>query len=77
MPNINPMMTCHLLNINPAACYVSQRRIRQSLNKAKAIVSTMKFLLDGRFISKAKYTKWISNVFLVKRALRKFMMYVD
>lgn len=36
-----------------------------------------KGLLDAKLISEAKYTKWLSNIVLVKKASRKWMMFVD
>lgn len=34
-------------------------------------------LLDANFIFKVRYTKWISNIVLVKNASRKWRMHVD
>lgn len=35
--------------------------------KDEATESTLKGLLDAKFISKEKYTDWLSNVILVKK----------
>lgn len=53
------------------------RRRRKSLEKAEATASTVKGLLDAKFISEARYAKWLSNIVLVKKALEKWKMCVD
>lgn len=37
----------------------------------------MRGLLDAKFISEAKYTEWLSNMVLVKKALGKWRMCVS
>lgn len=55
MPCINPSVTCHQLNMDISARYVSQHRRRQSSEKAEATASMVKGLLDAKFIFEAKY----------------------
>lgn len=59
------------------ARYVSQRRRRKSPKKAEATASKVKGLLYAKFISEAKYTKWLSSIVLVKKASGKWKMCVD
>jgi hypothetical protein len=56
---------------------VAQRRRKQSPEKSKVAEKTIKDLLEANFISKAKYTTWLSNVVLVKKSNGKWLMCVD
>lgn len=40
-------------------------------------MNTVQGLLDANFIFEVKYTKWLSNVMLVKKTLGKCKMCVD
>ena len=68
MPDIDPSIACNHVNVDAKACYVSQHQRRQSLEKDEATTSTIKYLLDTRFISEAKYIEWLSNFVFVKKA---------
>ncbi|KAI5396175.1 hypothetical protein KIW84_062394 [Lathyrus oleraceus] len=62
MPNIDPIVAFHQLNVNPSAWYVSQQRRRQSLEKSEATTSNVKVLLDTNFIFKTEeYERNISE----------------
>ena len=38
MPNIDPSVACHQLNIGPLVCYVAQQRRRQSFEKVEEML---------------------------------------
>ena len=67
MPDIDPSVACHQLTVSPSASVVAQRRKKQSPIKAEATEKVVKDLMEANFISKAKYTNWLSNVVLVKK----------
>lgn len=77
MSDINPSVVWNQLSMNTSARYISQRHMRQSLEKVEAIASTVKGLLNPKFISKAKYMEWMSNVVLIKKASGKWRMCID
>ncbi|KAI5439804.1 hypothetical protein KIW84_025251 [Lathyrus oleraceus] len=64
-------IACHHLNVEIKARYVSQCWRRQSSEKAEVTASTVQGLLKTQFISEAKYTDWLSNIVLVKKASKK------
>lgn len=68
---INPQVYFHQLNLDAGVRYVSQCRRKRSIEKGEATESMVKGLLDSKFISKAKYTEWLSNVVLVKKGSGK------
>lgn len=72
MPNIDPYMVCHQLNVHTSAYYVSQRRSRQFTEKAEAIVGTVKCILDAKVIIKDKYPELSFNVVIVKKTSGKW-----
>lgn len=51
--------------------------MRQITEKVEAATCVVNDLLDARFIFKAMYTQWLSNVVLVKKASGKMRMCVD
>lgn len=80
IPEINYNVEFYQVNVDPNTQYVSYRRRWRSPKKAQATTKTIQGLLDANFISKVKYTKWIYNVVLVKKASRKqicMSVYVD
>lgn len=77
MPDIDPSVACHDLNVEVNTCYVSQRHMRQFLEKVQVPASTIKGILDTEFISKARYTQWLSNIVLVRKASGNWKMFVD
>ncbi|CAJ2662984.1 unnamed protein product [Trifolium pratense] len=77
MPGLDPNIACHQLTVDPLASAVVQRRRRQSPEKAEAAEKAVKDLLEANFISKARYTTWLSNVVLVKKSNGKWRMCVD
>lgn len=51
MPDIDPTVAFHPLNIDPNAHYVSQWQKRQTFEKVEATMREVKGLLDATFIS--------------------------
>lgn len=56
MPDIDPSIVSHQLNVDANARYVSHHKRRQSLKKVEGTYSKVKGLLDTHFISKDVYT---------------------
>lgn len=77
MTGMDPNVACHRLNVDTKARYVSQRWKRQSKEKAEATASTVKGLLDAKFISEEKYTEWLFYVVLAKKASENWRMCVN
>lgn len=77
MLGIDSTVAYHQLKVDPDTHYVSQRRRRHALEKAKATTSRAKGLLYARFISEVKYTKWFSNVVRVKKVSGMWRDWVD
>jgi len=68
MPGIDPSVACHHLTVDLGVSVVARQRRKQSPEKSEATEKAVKDLLVVNFISKAKYTTWLSNVLLVKKS---------
>ncbi|XP_022859199.1 uncharacterized protein LOC111379983 [Olea europaea var. sylvestris] len=77
MVGIDPMISCHYLNINSS--YVPHRQKRLSLNpeRYEALKDEVGKLSRSGFIREAIYPNWISNPALVKKPSGKWRMCVD
>lgn len=73
MSGIDSSVTCHQLNINLFARYISQQRMWKSPKNVESSMNTIHVLFDAKLISIFKYT-WISNFVLVKKAAGKWNM---
>ena len=67
MPGLDPEVACHHLAIDPTVRAIIQHRRRQSPEKTEAAEKDVKDLLETNFISKARYSTWLSNFVLVKK----------
>ena len=77
MPELDPKVACHQLVVDPAARVVVHHRRKESPEKTEAAEKAVKDLLEGNFISEARYSTWLSNVVLVKKNNGKWRMCVD
>lgn len=68
MPEISPYIPCHHLSLNPKANQVAQGRRSQSEEKTEAAAKAEEDLIQADFVKEVKYTIWLSNVVLVKKA---------
>lgn len=77
MPNISLSVMCHKLNFYLEAWYISQRKRCQSPEKYEATRNIVQGPLDAKFISEVKYSEWLSNLVLVKKAFEKWRICID
>lgn len=77
MYKISPDIACHHLSINLKADWVAQRRRSLSDEKDEAVAKAVDDLIRDDFVKEAKYTTWLSNVVLVRKANGKRKMCVD
>ena len=68
MPGIHPDICCHKLALKPGANAVAQKKRRMGPERVEAIEKLVKELLEASFIREVRYTEWVSNVVMVKKA---------
>jgi len=74
MPDIDPSIACHHLDVNPTVKPVVQRKRKMGEERRKAVDEEVKRLQEARFISEIKYPTWLANTVLVKKASGKWKM---
>ncbi|XP_072077907.1 uncharacterized protein [Arachis hypogaea] len=77
MPGIDPNLICHKLQINPNARPVSQKKRNMGDEKRAACLEETQKLLQAGFIKELRFTTWLSNVVMVRKASGKWRMCVD
>ena len=77
MPDIDPRIACHHLDVNPMVKPIVQRKRKMGEERRKAVDEEVKRLQEARFISEIKYPTWLANTVLVKKASGKWRMCVD
>ena len=77
MPGIDITVIQHSLNADPKVPAVRQRKRVMGKEREEAARAEVEKLLKAGFIRKVLYTKWLSNVVLVKKANGKWRMCVD
>ena len=77
MPEINPSIMNHQLNVSPSFLPVRQRKRVSTQEKDNAIVEEVRKLLDASFIREVFYLGWLANVVMVKKANGMWRMCVD
>jgi len=68
MPGIHPNIIYHELSICPQAKPVSQKKRKIREERHKAIREEADKLLNANFIREVKYSTWLINVIMVKKA---------
>ena len=68
MPGLDPDICCHKLALRKGAIPVAQKKRRMGPEKAEAIEKQVKELLEACFIREVRYSEWVSNVVMVKKA---------
>lgn len=74
---INAKIVTHHLTIHPSAKPVVQRKQKVGEEKRATIDEELKNLSSARFITEIKYTTWLTNVVLLRKANKKWRMCVD
>ena len=77
MPEIDPSVIVHRLNVNPASSPIWQKKRVFAQKRDKAIVEEVRKLLEVGFIREVYYPDWLANVVMDKKANRKLRMCVD
>ena len=77
MPGIDPSVIVHRLNVNPASSPIRQKKRVFTQERDKVIVEKVRKLLEADFIREVYYPDWLVNIVMVKKAKRKWRMYVD
>ena len=76
MPVIHPSIICHKLAICPQVKPISQKKRKMGEEQSKAKEEVDK-LLNVNFIREVKFSTWLTNVIMVKKANRKWRMCTD
>jgi hypothetical protein len=77
MPGISPEEIVHVLNVDPEARPVRQKRRKFAPERIEAITVEVEKLLKAQFIEEVYYPDWLANVVLVKKSNGKWRMCVD
>ena len=77
MPDIDPSVISHKLNVNPCLRPIKQKRRVFAPGRNNAIMEEVDKLLTANFIRKVFYPNWLANVIMVKKANGKWRMCVD
>jgi hypothetical protein len=77
MPGISLEEIVHVLNVNPGAKPVKQKRRKFAPERVEAITVEVEKLLKAQFIEEVHYPEWLANVVLVKKSNGKWRMCVD
>ncbi|XP_057742915.1 uncharacterized protein LOC130961187 [Arachis stenosperma] len=77
MPGIDPSLICHKLQIDPKARPVCQKKRNMGDEKRAACLEETQKLLRAGFIEELRFTTWLSNVVMVRKASGKWRMCVD
>jgi hypothetical protein len=68
MLGIRPEEIVHVLNVNPGAKPVKQKRRKFAPERVEAITVEVEKLLKAQFIEEVHYPEWLANVVLVKKS---------
>ena len=77
MLGIHPNIICHRLIICPQAKLVSQKKRKMGKEQQKAVREKVDKLLKANFIREVRYSTWLANVVMVKKANGKWRMCID
>ena len=72
MPGIHPSIIYHKLVICPQAKPISQKKRKMREEQLKAIKEEVDKLLNANFIKEVRYSTWLTNVVMVKKAKDKW-----
>ena len=77
MPEINPSIMVHRLNVSPTFPPIRQKKRVFAQERDRAIAEEVYKLEDIDFIREVYYLNWLANVVMVKKANGKWRMCVD
>ena len=77
MPEIDPSVITHRLNVYPSSKPVRQKKRVFAPERDNAIKEEVQKLTTAQFIRKVYYPDWLANVVMVKKANGKWRMCID
>ncbi|XP_048605702.1 uncharacterized protein LOC125583154 [Brassica napus] len=77
MKGIDPAITTHELNVEPAFKPIRQKRRKLGPNRSKAVNEEVDRLLGAGSIAEVRYPEWLANPVVVKKKNGKWRVCVD
>lgn len=77
MPDIDPTVMEHKLNVNPTHNPIVQKKRHIGPERAATAIAEVQKLLEVGFVRECQYPEWISNVALVNKPNGIWRMCVD
>ena len=77
MPGIDPLVIVHRLNVSPSFPPIRQKKQVFAPERDQAIAEEVCKLQEASFIREVYYPNWLANIVMVKKASRKWRMFVD
>ncbi|WZZ61282.1 hypothetical protein YC2023_061389 [Brassica napus] len=77
MPEIDPQIIMHRLQVDPSHHPTRQKRRKFALERYIIINEEVKNLLEVGFIREVQYPEWLDNVVVVKKKNRKWRVCID
>ncbi|XXG69612.1 hypothetical protein AAC387_Pa06g2428 [Persea americana] len=77
MPGIDPVVTCHKLNVDPNHKPVIQKARRTEAPQTEAVIEEVQKLLKAEAIKEVHYPQWLANTVVVKKKTGKWRVCVD
>ena len=77
MPELDPQVPMHQLNINPDVKPVKQQQRRFHPEIMKVIQSEVKKLIDSDFIREEQHPDWVANIVPVTKKNGKIQVCID
>lgn len=74
---LDPSVAIYILNLNPNAITIAQKKRMFAKERQKVIVKEVDKLNASKCIREVQFPTWLSNVVLVKKANGKWRMCVD
>ena len=74
MLGIHPSIICHKLAICPQAKLVSQKKRKMKVERRRAVKEEVDKLFKANFIREVRYSTWLANVIMVKKANDKWQI---
>ncbi|XP_074324061.1 uncharacterized protein LOC141660983 [Apium graveolens] len=77
MPEIDPNLITHKLNIDPTRKVMKQKKRTYAPNRLEAIKQEVEKLLEAGFIVEVQFFEWLATPVMVKKANGKWRMCID
>ena len=77
MLGMHPSIICHKLAICPQAKPISQKKRKMGEKWCSVVQEEVDKLLHANFIKEVKFSTWLTNIVMVKKAYCKWRMCTD